>query len=39
MKLQMFAILDKAKPDTETIKDLNLAAVTFMAVQATELPL
>jgi hypothetical protein len=29
MKMKMYAILDKAKPHTESIKGLNLAAVIF----------
>jgi hypothetical protein len=32
------AILDKAKPDTENIRGLNLAAVMCTTVQASELP-
>jgi hypothetical protein len=39
MKMKMFAILDKAKPDTGNIRGLNLAAVMFMTVQASRLPL
>jgi hypothetical protein len=35
----MLAILDKAKPDTENIRDLNLAVVRHMAVQMIKLPL
>jgi hypothetical protein len=31
MKMRMFATLDKAKPDTENIRGLNLAAVMWMA--------
>jgi hypothetical protein len=27
MKMKMYVILDKAKPHTENIRDLNLAAV------------
>jgi hypothetical protein len=27
MRIYMFAILEKAKPDTENIRDLNLAVV------------
>jgi hypothetical protein len=34
----MFATLDKAKPDTENIRDLNLAAVMCTTVQVSELP-
>jgi hypothetical protein len=29
----MFAILDKAKPDTEIIRDLNFSVVTHMIIQ------
>jgi hypothetical protein len=39
MKMQMLAALDKAKPDTENIRGLNLAAVKHMTVKVTELPL
>jgi hypothetical protein len=35
----MFAILDKAKPDTENTRGLNLAAVRRTTVQVTSLPL
>jgi hypothetical protein len=35
----MFAILDKAKTDTENIRGLNLAAVRHVTVQVTKLPL
>jgi hypothetical protein len=38
MKIKMFAILDKAKPNTENIRGLNLAAVKCTTVQAPELP-
>jgi hypothetical protein len=31
-------MLDKAKPDTENIRDLNLAAVMCTTVQVSELP-
>jgi hypothetical protein len=37
MKIQMFAILDKANPDTSNITDLNLAAVKHTTVQVTRL--
>jgi hypothetical protein len=30
MKMKMFATLDKAKPDTENIRGLNLAVVMCM---------
>jgi hypothetical protein len=39
MKMQLFATLDKAKPDTENIRGLNLAAVMCMTVQVTRLSL
>jgi hypothetical protein len=35
----MFAILDKAKPDTGNIRDLNLAVVRHMTVQVIKLVL
>jgi hypothetical protein len=37
MKIYMFAMLDRAKPDTENIRDLNLAVVRRMSVQLFEL--
>jgi hypothetical protein len=37
MKMKMFAIL--AKPETENIRGLNLAAVKHMTVQMTRRPL
>jgi hypothetical protein len=39
MKMQMFATLDKANPDTGKIRGLNLAAVKPTTVQVTRLPL
>jgi hypothetical protein len=39
MKMKLFTILDKAKPDTENIRGLNLAAVMCMTVQVTRLSL
>jgi hypothetical protein len=39
MKMKMFAILDKAKPDTENIRGFSLAAVMCMTVQVTKLSL
>jgi hypothetical protein len=39
MRIYMSAILDKAKPDTENIRDLNLAVVSCMTVQEIELVL
>jgi hypothetical protein len=35
--MKMFAILEKAKPDIENIKALNLAAVRHKTVQVTRL--
>jgi hypothetical protein len=35
--MQMSAILGKAKPDTENIRGLNLAAVMCMTVQVSRL--
>jgi hypothetical protein len=37
MKMQMFATLDKANPDTGNIKGLNLAAVKHTTIQVTRL--
>jgi hypothetical protein len=37
MKMKMYTILDKAKPHTENIKSLNLAAVTYTAVRVSTL--
>jgi hypothetical protein len=37
MKMQMFATLDKANPDTGNIRSLNLAAVKHTTVQVTRL--
>jgi DMSO/TMAO reductase YedYZ heme-binding membrane subunit len=39
MITKMFAILDKAKPDIESIRGLNLAAVKHTTVHVTRLPL
>jgi hypothetical protein len=39
MKTKMFAIFDKAKPDTGNTTGLNLAAVMFTTVQVSRLPL
>jgi hypothetical protein len=39
MRMQMFAILDKAKSDTEKMRGLNLAAVKLTAVQVAKLSL
>jgi hypothetical protein len=38
-KMKMFTTMDKAKPDTENIRGLNLAAVMCMTVQVTRLSL
>jgi hypothetical protein len=35
---EMFATLDKARPHTENIRGLNLAAVTCTTVQVPKLP-
>jgi hypothetical protein len=37
MIMKLFAILDKAKPDIEIIRGLNLAAVKHTTVQETRL--
>jgi hypothetical protein len=37
MTMKMFAILDKAKPDIENIRGLNLATVRHTTVQVTRL--
>jgi hypothetical protein len=39
MITKMFAPVDKAKPVTENIRGLNLAAVKHTTVQVTRLPL
>jgi hypothetical protein len=39
MRLNMFAVQDKAKSHTENIRGLNLAAVKLTAVQVTKLSL
>jgi hypothetical protein len=39
MAMKVFAILDKAKPDVENIRGLNLAAVRYTTVHVTRLPL
>jgi hypothetical protein len=38
-RVYIFAILDKAKPDTENIRDLNLAVFRHMTVQMIKLVL
>jgi hypothetical protein len=35
--MKMYTILDKAKPHTENIKGLNLAAAIYMTVQVSRL--
>jgi hypothetical protein len=37
--MDMITALDKAKPDTENIRGLNLAAVKLTTVQVNKLPL
>jgi hypothetical protein len=37
MRIYIFAILDKVKPGTENIRDLNLAVVRHMTVQVIKL--
>jgi hypothetical protein len=37
--MDMFTVLDKAKPDIENIRGLNLAAAQLRTVQVTKLPL
>jgi hypothetical protein len=37
-QMKMFVILDKARPHTENIRGLNLAAVTCTTVQVSKLP-
>jgi hypothetical protein len=39
MIMNMFAAQDKAKPDTENIRGLNLAAVKLMTAEVTKLRL
>jgi hypothetical protein len=39
MRMNMFAIYDKAKADIENIRGLNSAAVKLTTVQVTKLPL
>jgi hypothetical protein len=38
MKIKMFVTMDKARPDTENIRGLNLAAVMCTTVQVSRLP-
>jgi hypothetical protein len=37
MKIKMFAILDKAKPDTGNIRSLNLLAAKHTTVQVVDI--
>jgi hypothetical protein len=39
MKMNIFAAKDKAKPDVENIRGLNVAVVKLMTVQVTKLSL
>jgi hypothetical protein len=39
MRMNMFASQSNAKPDTEKIRGLNLAAVKYTTVKMTKLPL
>jgi hypothetical protein len=39
MKINIFGIFDKAKPNTENMRGLNLAAVKHMTVKVDEMPL
>jgi hypothetical protein len=39
MGMNMFAVEDKAKPDIENIRGLNLSVVKLKMVQVTKLPL
>jgi hypothetical protein len=39
MRMNMFAVYDKAKLDTENIRSLNLAVVKLTTIQVTKLPL
>jgi hypothetical protein len=39
MRMNMFAVQDKAKPGTENIRGLNLAMDKLATVQVTKLPL
>jgi hypothetical protein len=39
MRMKMFATMEKAKPDTENIRGLNLAAVKHKTVEVTRPPL
>jgi hypothetical protein len=39
MRMNIFAVQEKAKPGIENIRGLNLAVVKLTAVQVTKLPL
>jgi hypothetical protein len=39
MKMKLFAIFGKAKPDTENTRGTNLVAITCMSIQVSKLPL
>jgi hypothetical protein len=39
MRMNMFAVYDKAKQDIENIRGLNLAVVKLTTVQVTKVPL
>jgi hypothetical protein len=39
MKITMFSAYDKAKPNMEHIRDLNLAVVKLTTIQMNKLPL
>jgi hypothetical protein len=39
MRMNMFAVEEKAKSDVENIRDVNLAVVKLTAVQVSKLPL
>jgi hypothetical protein len=39
MRMNMFAVYDKVKPDIENIRGLNLEAVKLTTVQVTSQPL
>jgi hypothetical protein len=36
MKIEMFAVLDKARPDKDNTRGLKLAAVMFTTVQVSK---
>jgi hypothetical protein len=39
MRINMFMVQDKAKPDLENIRGLNFAVVKLTTFQATKLPM